>query len=638
LLTILFSSLFFQNCSRQPFRVNDQADLSKSDTAGTTTTPVGHANVVVLNPPKAFGSENQINITFSLEPSNEEIGHKAFRCRLDAQSWEKCVSPLIISEIRDGAHTLVIKAIDETTGQESLPKEIAWVVDTQRPIIQLNQTPPSLTAATTAKFLFSSIDVLSGIHMTECSLDGAEWKECVSPLLLEGLTPGAHSLHLRATDIAHLQSLETVVEWKVDPMSQSIKFISTPPSYQATQQATFEFDLIPKTSTATTFECRLSTESQFTICPGIITYNNLSDGNYVFLVRAKSDQGLILGETSHSFMIDSIAPQLTIVSPQNESDVFVNLHVVSNADDGNGSGIATYECQLNGAGFKPCAAMNDLTDQLSGHYDLRVRAKDRAGNYSAIAAASFYFIKVPPTVEFAIASDTIAKSSLGYGAPYSVAIIVHGDLVKEASVDVVAVGDEAQSGVAKGPTTPNPQRQNILYNRFDWDYRFKSPMKQVFTSVEFSKAFQIIFSDDLRDDVNKTLTLKLTNVSGGLTLGSNSQVVLTLPDYNEPAPSSEVTFAKLMTSNGGILSTKCQICHNSVDKQANFDLADYQGMVNRGIIIPGRSDLSAHKLYVRSSPDSGSAYALAPMPLSGYLERTYLDAIEKWLLAGAKNN
>ncbi len=210
--------------------------------------------------------------------------------------------------------------------------------------------------------------------------------------------------------------------------------------------------------------------------------------------------------------------------------------------------------------------------------------------------------------------------------------------MKQVSVDVVAVGDEAQNGVAKGPSIPDPLRQNTLFNRFDWDYRFKSSKKQVFTAFESSKLFQIIFSDDLRDDVNKTLTLKLTNTTGGLALGSNTQVILTLPDYNEPIPSTEVTFAKLMKNNVGILSVHCQICHNSVDMNALFDITDYREMIEKGIIAPGSSDLSDHKLFLRTNPDSMNSSVLRPMPLMGYLEREFLIEIEKWLMAGAKNN
>lgn len=265
LLGILFSALLFQNCSRQPFEVINQTDLSKSDVVGSSS-PGEQANIIILNSPKAFESKNQISISFSLEPTNGLGGDKSFRCQFDAQNWEACESPVTISKIKDGAHTLSIKAIDVTTGQESFPKEIVWVVDTQRPTIILNQTPPSLTAATAAIFLFSSIDILSGIQKTECSLDASEWKECVSPLMIEHLNPGNHKLHLRTTDMANIPSLETIVEWKIDPTSQSIEFISAPPSYQSARQATFEFSLAPKSSASVTFECRLSTENQFSSC------------------------------------------------------------------------------------------------------------------------------------------------------------------------------------------------------------------------------------------------------------------------------------------------------------------------------------------------------------------------------------
>lgn len=235
----------------------------------------------------------------------------------------------------------------------------------------------------------------------------------------------------------------------------------------------------------------------------------------------------------------------------------------------------------------------------------------------------------PPKVQFDASAVTIAESQLGYATPYKLGVSLVGDNSSPVSVTISRTGNEAQANVAKGLLDASGR------SRFNWDYRFNSSLNVTFLPGETKKYVEIIFSDDLRDDVTKTLTLNLTDPFGG-SLGTQSSVVITLPDYN-PAPDGSITFAQLMNP-GGILEMNCVRCHNSLDRQGGYDMTDYQEMVNKGVIIPGNLTPNNHKMYRRMNPDAPNAGTITPMPLDGFLTQDLTLIVESWIRSGAKNN
>lgn len=236
----------------------------------------------------------------------------------------------------------------------------------------------------------------------------------------------------------------------------------------------------------------------------------------------------------------------------------------------------------------------------------------------------------PPTLQFALSNATVAQNQLGYAQPYKVLVQLSSPSAVPVTVGLATSGDETQAQIAKGVLGPDGRR------RFDWDYQIKSSLNITFGAGETQKEIDLIFSDDLRDDVDKTLTLNLVNPFGA-DLGTKKSIVLSLPDYNPTPTSPETTFADLMYP-GGVLEANCVKCHNSVDRQGGYDMTDYQLMVDKGIIVPGNSDVNAHKMYRRMNPDAPDAGTVSPMPLKGYLSQDQTLIVEDWIKAGAKNN
>lgn len=78
--------------------------------------------------------------------------------------------------------------------------------------------PASPTEETSASFAFTSDDAFASF---ECSLDGAAFTACASPLLLDGVSVGEHALAVRAVDAAgQVDATPAEYAWTVLPPNQ----------------------------------------------------------------------------------------------------------------------------------------------------------------------------------------------------------------------------------------------------------------------------------------------------------------------------------------------------------------------------------------------------------------------------------
>lgn len=244
-----------------------------------------------------------------------------------------------------------------------------------------------------------------------------------------------------------------------------------------------------------------------------------------------------------------------------------------------------------------------------------------------------------PNVDFETSAITIGSTQLGQNKAVSFRV-----KLSNPSENAVAVG--VMTDATLKATNEELALDNIdgSLGRFNWDYKLdpSSSMNMIIPPGETVGEFKIIFSDDLRDDVNKVLYLRI-GTPFGANLGSVSTMKISLPDYNSPAPVGEVTFSSLMATVPGVgavgfLRVYCSRCHNKTDLQGNWELTDYDQMVKKGIIVPGNSDHTQHKIYQRINANYGDYIGLAKMPFDVDIPSEQLKLLEDWLRAGAKNN
>jgi len=123
-----------------------------------------------------------------------------FACRVDAAAYSACSAATshTTPALADGAHVLRLRARDSAGNTEHVQR--SFTVDATPPETTIDSVvPDSAHARVTVRF--SGTDALSTMTF-RCSLDGGAFTVCRSPKVFKALTPGPHTVEVRAVDRA----------------------------------------------------------------------------------------------------------------------------------------------------------------------------------------------------------------------------------------------------------------------------------------------------------------------------------------------------------------------------------------------------------------------------------------------------
>lgn len=108
----------------------------------------------------------------------------------------------------DGTYSLSVNQTNgvTTSGSDTL----SWTKDTVQPNTSISSTPPATNVSSTASFVFSADEA----SVFQCSLDGAAYSTCTSPLSYADMTNASHTLNIRAIDTAgNVESTPATYTW-----------------------------------------------------------------------------------------------------------------------------------------------------------------------------------------------------------------------------------------------------------------------------------------------------------------------------------------------------------------------------------------------------------------------------------------
>ncbi len=108
----------------------DQAGNVDSVGASSTVTVLPPVTTTLVSSSPSAAQTNQKNITFTF--TSNSVG-ATFVCKLDGGAATACTSPATYSNLADGAHTFVVKAVDSFGTQDSVGASHAWSIDTVAP-------------------------------------------------------------------------------------------------------------------------------------------------------------------------------------------------------------------------------------------------------------------------------------------------------------------------------------------------------------------------------------------------------------------------------------------------------------------------------------------------------------------------
>ena len=309
-------------------------------------------------------------VSFGLAGSDDVSGAAAidFECRLDAGAWVDCDDPKSYANLTAGPHTFSARAIDAAGNVDQSPASYGWTVDTAAPETTISNGPPTISTSTSASFTFASE---AGVTY-ECSLDNAPYSSCTSPAEYTGLTPGEHTLKVRATDAAgNVDQSPATHSWTVD-LAPDTTIDDGPAATTARTSATFVFS---SNEPGATFQCSLDSGS-FSSCSSPVTYTSLGEGAHTFRVRATDSVGNVDPvEASYTWTITP-PPDTTIDSQPDEQTESTSATFTFSSNQGG----VTFRCALDTAEPEPCTSPVTYNNLTPGAHEFLVEAVGPEGN------------------------------------------------------------------------------------------------------------------------------------------------------------------------------------------------------------------------------------------------------------------
>lgn len=110
---------------------------------------------------------------------SDDVGPVHFECALDGGAFAACTAPHALT-VADGDHEFAVRAVDAAGNADPTPASARWTARSTAPLrVVIDDAPPALWPVDYFDMQFHASDPAAAL---ECSLDGAAFEPCESPL------------------------------------------------------------------------------------------------------------------------------------------------------------------------------------------------------------------------------------------------------------------------------------------------------------------------------------------------------------------------------------------------------------------------------------------------------------------------
>lgn len=271
-----------------------------STSAGTITLSVRAVFAGLSDPSPATATwtidRNAPNTTIASGPSGTvalttaqfEFGASetaSFECRLDAQAFAPCVSPVSYANLTQGSHTFQVRARDNAGNLDATPASRTFTVDTLPPQTSITVATATVTSARSVSFTFNSSEAGSSFR---CRVGNNEFEDCTSPWTFTAPIDATYTFEVVATDkIGNQDPTPATRTWRLDRKAPNTSITSGPPGSTTAKTAALTFT---STEAGSTFQCRLDTGA-WANCSTPRSLGGLNVGEHILEVRARDLAG-----------------------------------------------------------------------------------------------------------------------------------------------------------------------------------------------------------------------------------------------------------------------------------------------------------------------------------------------------------
>jgi DNA-binding beta-propeller fold protein YncE len=169
--------------------------LENSTTARVVSFGISSPETSIVDGPPDMVAGTSASLSFTSATSTA-----SFQCRLDAEAWAACASPLTRTGLTDGEHVLTVRATT-VDGPDPTPESKTFTIDATAPETTITAGPDGLTPERSPAFEFEGQD--AHLDHFECQTDDAAWTPCASGVRpFDALIDGRYVFAVRAVDLA----------------------------------------------------------------------------------------------------------------------------------------------------------------------------------------------------------------------------------------------------------------------------------------------------------------------------------------------------------------------------------------------------------------------------------------------------
>ena len=361
---------------------------------------MGLNNPVALTVPEIQFARSSDNISSSNYQFNfnitgiEKTQIKSITCQLNFLPKQDCMTHSInFTQLTDGDYKISVVL---TTQKDVVIESIKiFRKDSTAPTLSVSERPSVLTNQKTARFAFTISDALSSFNQARCAVDTTVFTDCKSPLSLDNMSDGSHTLKIQATDEAKNLSEVYSFTWTVDQSVPTVLLGEKPAALTKITTAHFTFT----GANLESYEC-LFDSGNYAACTSPVDYASLSSGLHKFYVRAKNKFGVLASPATYDWVVDTVAPTAPAIIANVTSQTKMQSIALNFTSEDPGSGIETYEYSQDNAVFIKTASPLNLNKLAAGPHKLKIRAIDKVGNISAESLFSWEIDLAGPTIIF----------------------------------------------------------------------------------------------------------------------------------------------------------------------------------------------------------------------------------------------
>lgn len=164
------------------------------------STPSAEVSYTIPGTEITSGPADAIGTTSALFQMASTEADSILECQMDFGEYEVCASPLELSGLDQGAHTLRVRAVNSMDNFDPTPATWSFAVDSIAPITTIDGGPTGKTEIRRPEFRFSSTEF--GVSFN-CRFDTDQFGTCAeadSEIPGSALSYGPHTFSVRATD------------------------------------------------------------------------------------------------------------------------------------------------------------------------------------------------------------------------------------------------------------------------------------------------------------------------------------------------------------------------------------------------------------------------------------------------------